>query len=274
MAEAELRSKEEELDEEKSPKLIQNLSLAQFLELLDQALVEEPLSMRDLMHQIAFNKEEWAKYIHESQEHYTRNLVSSKDFVYDLLLLVWVPGQRSAIHDHKESSCWMRILQGELTEKRYVEVPTPEGSRLELVAAKAAKSPDVLYIDNDRGVHAIENTGAVTALSLHLYSPPITECRVWSNADVEKPGAFKASFHSIYGIVLPQHMFKPSPAASIGGKYWPLGGGGKGRKKAAAAGDSEVAVVASAPRPEVIQIIAEGMEDVAQHLVKRHKNVE
>jgi cysteine dioxygenase len=162
---------------------------------------------------------EWKKYAFESNEHYTRNLIASKDFQYDLLLLVWKAGQKSAIHDHKESGCWMRILAGELTEKRYKEV---SDKHLVETARSVAPAGSTLYMDNSQGVHAVESTGNVTALSLHLYAPPILDCRVWAGGAAATPSIFKANFHSVFGMRMPEHFFKPTPSAALGGKHWPL----------------------------------------------------
>jgi len=176
------------------------------------------------MSQLEFSEDEWKKYVHTSAEHYTRNLVKSKDFTYDLILLAWLPGQKSAIHDHKDSGCWMRILNGQLVERRYSEqeLGVEKEIKLNLVSETISGASETIFIDNNRGVHSVENNGKEICLSLHLYSPPITECRVWAHGEEETPSIFKASFHSIFGFPLPQHMFKPSNKASLGGKYWPL----------------------------------------------------
>jgi hypothetical protein len=89
-------------------------------------------------------------YFQDPQVPYTRNLVAAGPD-YDLILLVWNPKQRryalvsrsrffsranskkkkiayilfyplifcSPIHDHPGSNCWMRIVQGTLTENRF-----------------------------------------------------------------------------------------------------------------------------------------------------------
>lgn len=38
--------------------------------------------------------------------------------------MAWTPGKSSAIHDHTNAHCIMRVLQGGLTETKY-EWPTP-----------------------------------------------------------------------------------------------------------------------------------------------------
>jgi len=203
-----------------------DMCLPQLLKDLDNYLddanngFEDSSHLKDLLSNLKYKEEEWKKYIFESSEHYTRNLVASKDFVYDLILLCWMPGQKSAVHDHRTSGCWMRVLQGELTETRYRQTGTETmpGS-LEKLTAETFSSPMTFYINNSIGVHSVANTGTIPAYSLHLYSPPITECEVWIGS---QPHMFKTSLHSIYGIRMPSHMFKPNPQNRAGGKYWPL----------------------------------------------------
>lgn len=51
---------------------------------------------------------------------YTRKLVDAGNGKFNLLIICWDAGQGSAIHDHTESHCFMRILKGQLREIRYV----------------------------------------------------------------------------------------------------------------------------------------------------------
>ena len=53
---------------------------------------------------------------------YTRNLISTDNELYTLLLLCWSPGQASPIHDHPCDGCWMRVVHGQVCESRYKEV--------------------------------------------------------------------------------------------------------------------------------------------------------
>jgi len=190
--------------------------------------------LENLLRSVCYDVSDWQRYACFSDEHYTRNLVATKDFTFDLLILCWQPGQKSAIHDHRESGCWMRMLRGELTETRFNILKSPlkfgcdriggdelssRSEHLMISQEKAYKSPEVFYINNDLGLHQVANLGKEPAISLHLYSPPITDCEVWLE---NGPAIFKTSLHSIFGMKLPQHMFKPKPSKPVGGKYWPL----------------------------------------------------
>lgn len=50
---------------------------------------------------------------------YTRNLVDAGNGKFNLMILCWGEAHASAIHDHADSHCFMKMLKGELTEVRY-----------------------------------------------------------------------------------------------------------------------------------------------------------
>jgi len=189
------------------------LSLKEFLAKLDEVMTapcdgfDGGTELQDLMEDIQFDEAEWQKYTLLREDHYTRNLVASKDFVYDLLLLCWQPGQKAAIHDHAESGCWMRVLKGTFTEKRYVA----EGKILKETASDDYCSPQTFYINNSQGYHAVMNGPDEVGLTLHLYSPPILDCQVWTSSE-KSPFVFKSSIHSLFGVPVPHHMYKKKSA--------------------------------------------------------------
>lgn len=50
---------------------------------------------------------------------YTRNLVDAGNGKFNLMILCWGEGHGSAIHDHADAHCFMKMLKGELSEIRY-----------------------------------------------------------------------------------------------------------------------------------------------------------
>lgn len=50
---------------------------------------------------------------------YTRNLVDAGNGKFNLMILCWGEGHGSAVHDHADSHCFMKMLKGELVETRY-----------------------------------------------------------------------------------------------------------------------------------------------------------
>ncbi|MEU5430319.1 cysteine dioxygenase family protein [Streptomyces olivoreticuli] len=86
---------------------------------------------------------------------------------YEVWLLSWVPGQGSGQHDHGPSSGVLTVLQGELTEVSWGS-GAHGGSRRRLRAgAQRVFAPGY--------AHEVVNDSLGPAVSLHVYSPGLTE---------------------------------------------------------------------------------------------------
>lgn len=88
---------------------------------------------------------------------------------HEVWLLSWLPGQGTDLHDHGPASGAFAIAAGTLTERVVATKPdrsTVEVTR-ELVAGRCrAFGPHY--------VHQVTNTGAVPAVSVHVYTPGLT----------------------------------------------------------------------------------------------------
>ncbi|XP_047523733.1 cysteine dioxygenase 1 isoform X1 [Pieris napi] len=62
---------------------------------------------------------DWRKYAKYDRFRYTRNLVDEGNGAFNIMILCWGPGHASAIHDHADSHCFMKLLSGSLEEVRY-----------------------------------------------------------------------------------------------------------------------------------------------------------
>lgn len=65
------------------------------------------------------NPSEWKKFAKFDRFRYTRNLVDAGNGKFNLMILCWGAGHGSAIHDHAQSHCFMKMLSGQLSEVRY-----------------------------------------------------------------------------------------------------------------------------------------------------------
>lgn len=65
------------------------------------------------------NPKDWSKYAKFDRFRYTRNLVDAGNGAFNIMILCWGPGHASAIHDHADSHCFMKLLSGNLDEVRY-----------------------------------------------------------------------------------------------------------------------------------------------------------
>ncbi len=102
-------------------------------------------------------------------EHYSRWTLLKTDHV-QVLLIGWLAGQGSAIHDHSGSLCLFRVLAGCGAEMRYRIRPDGKAvqeSVVELPTGEIAAS-------RDADVHRVFNPGVSGPLvTLHVYTPPL-----------------------------------------------------------------------------------------------------
>ena len=65
------------------------------------------------------NKEDWDQFVHWQSHKYTRNLVDCGNGHFNLIVICWPKGIVSAIHDHPNSHCIVKVLDGSMIETRY-----------------------------------------------------------------------------------------------------------------------------------------------------------
>jgi hypothetical protein len=88
---------------------------------------------------------------------------------YDAWLIAWPTGGTIDLHDHGDSRGALHVISGTLVET----MPwRDDADRLSLVRLEV---PAGVTRDFDAGhVHDVRNEGSVAALSVHVYSPPLT----------------------------------------------------------------------------------------------------
>jgi len=160
-----------------------NKNLTQLTQLITEALghgqKEQVLVMlRDYVNN---NGGDWREYCFWDEKRYTRNLVFKND-LYEMIIICWNEGQQSPIHDHSASDCFMAFVQGAAEEtyyyiERWKEDPT-ECPDLRRGDSHQFSEGEVSYIADDLGLHRIRPVNG-RAVSLHIYSPPITSCSVF-----------------------------------------------------------------------------------------------
>ncbi|XP_012267788.2 cysteine dioxygenase type 1 [Athalia rosae] len=163
--------------------------------------------VQELMASYKSNPQDWRKYAKFDRYRYTRNLVDVGNGKFNLIVLCWGEGHGSAIHDHADAHCVMKILQGELSEVRYAwpngkqneNDPRTEESAIQEIGRSTFQQNDVCYINDSLGLHRVENPSTVNpAVSLHLYSPPFESCSVF-NKQTGQRSSCKVTFWSKFG---------------------------------------------------------------------------
>jgi cysteine dioxygenase len=159
-------------------------SLDEFFCYLD-ALRERP-ALEELvarLQDLDIDCKDMASAIRFSSHGYTRNLVRSGE-CYQVLALCWKNGQRSPIHDHRGSSCGVRVLRGTATETRFAFAPNG------LVKALGSRDlmPGEVCASQDDDMHQLSNlqAGDADLVTLHVYSPPLKWMGTYSLFDAQR----------------------------------------------------------------------------------------
>lgn len=71
----------------------------------------------------------------------------------------------------------MKVLEGTVNEKRYVQ--SDVGDHLICTSDCTFRKGEDVFIKDSLGYHKIGNLGNEASMTLHLYSPPISKCRLW-----------------------------------------------------------------------------------------------
>lgn len=137
-------------------------------------------------------------YIHQRADKYARYRVHRSP-LFELLVLTWLPGQATPIHNHAGNLGWVRLVRGRIAEQGYKLVPSTVAQGLDVAADVAAVRRSVelvatgravvteigavATVDRQRAIHRLgnprEHAGDEVAVTLHVYSRPHDVCLVF-----------------------------------------------------------------------------------------------
>ncbi|KAI9591302.1 RmlC-like cupin domain-containing protein, partial [Syncephalis fuscata] len=172
--------------------------------------------IQQLMANYASCDDDWKKYAMFDPYRYTRNLVDDGNGKFNLLILAWGEQHQSAIHDHSDSHCIMKILDGELQEEQFewpetgcdepncptMMTPDAEDDQgaMSLIKCSNYKRDQVTYIHDQIGLHRVGNVASGKgAVSLHLYTPPFDMCRTFCEGTGKARASGCTTFYSVHG---------------------------------------------------------------------------
>jgi len=131
---------------------------------------------------------------------YTRNLVATDNKNYTLLLLCWTPGKESKIHNHPCDGCYIKALRGCIRETLY----SVHESSQEILKNKTRFycEGQVSYMTDDIGLHKIGNPNHdMGSVSMHLYTPPFSSCKVWATDGVGSLNKFEIGAMGFFSVM-------------------------------------------------------------------------
>ena len=133
---------------------------------LPLSFIEEKLRLLDLQ------PNQYQQYVSFRADIYNRVSIRRTPH-YEALILSWASGQLSPIHNHRGSACAIRLLEGAATEITFQQSPCGK-----LFPAHTGHySAGAVWGSYDTDVHQIANLQGANEpmVSLHVYSPPLTE---------------------------------------------------------------------------------------------------
>ena len=138
-------------------------------------LVELTRRLEDLL----IEPDDVRQYLVFGHDHYRRNLMHAAA-AYHALILCWRAGQRSPIHDHRGSSCAVRVLKGVATESQFER--TKDGLVYPTLTRRLAAGSVCASQDDD--THQMSNLqSGLDLVTMHIYSPPLLVMGQYSLTD-------------------------------------------------------------------------------------------
>ena len=135
------------------------------------------------------NPGDWKGYASWNEHHYIRHLIDGEEGSFELILICWAPSQKSRIHNHAQSHCFLSCVSGQIEETQYlIKKDMFSGGVQSLVnqGSNLMKVGDVGYINDFQCLHSVgcpEGVPAPGSVTLHCYCPPITEVTLYEPAD-------------------------------------------------------------------------------------------
>lgn len=130
----------------------------------------------------SYNGDDWKQYALYDETCYTRNRIYiDPEERFELIILCWNISQMTPIHNHPESQCFFKLLQGEIHERSY-EIPKKNKPRKmkEIGTMLYNKIGETGYIDDGMGVHLVENLSpSEVCVTMHLYAPVYKNVRCY-----------------------------------------------------------------------------------------------
>lgn len=141
---------------------------------------ESPLSLPmilDWLGSTRLSAEDLSYYLVFHRDRYVRNLLHAGP-TYQALALCWRCGQRSPIHNHRGSSCGVKVLRGVATETLFCRAPNG------MILAERSRElpPGHTCASADDDIHQVSNlqAGDADLVTLHIYSPPLLRMDMFS----------------------------------------------------------------------------------------------
>jgi 3-mercaptopropionate dioxygenase len=141
-----------------------------------QQLIDDPHAIGERLREL-LAQDGWLAPEHRApdRERYRQHLLHvSPDRRLSIVALVWLPGQRTPIHDHV-SWCVVGVYEGRERETRYRAVEAGASRWLEEAGSVDAHPGhvEVIVPSDQEDIHAVSAAGNERTISIHVYGADI-----------------------------------------------------------------------------------------------------
>jgi len=112
-----------------------------------------------------------------SDRSYVRTLLH-RTAGWEVLLVGWLPGQRTTPHGHGESFGVTCVVEGALTEVEYRLAAGGQVMRSE----RRRHRTGAVFHEQPHTIHHVEHAGRERAVSLHVYAPPLARMELYEGS--------------------------------------------------------------------------------------------
>jgi cysteine dioxygenase len=152
------------------------------IELIETFENVEPSEQVGVLKSIDIPRKEFEAFATWKEGGYTRNCIVRHE-KFELILLCWDTGVKTPIHGHDGQNCWVYLISGTISEKRFKQ----KHHGFELTNDATLEAGSISYMHDRMGFHTLENVSSGLSMTLHVYAHPIDICEVYN----EKIGSFE-----------------------------------------------------------------------------------
>nr|XP_006254760.1 cysteine dioxygenase type 1 isoform X1 [Rattus norvegicus] len=131
--------------------LLKPRTLADLIRILHELFAGDEVNVEEVqavLEAYESNPAEWALYAKFDQYRYTRNLVDQGNGKFNLMILCWGEGHGSSIHDHTDSHCFLKLLQGNLKETLF-DWPDKKSNEMIKKSERTLRENQCAYINDN-----------------------------------------------------------------------------------------------------------------------------
>ena len=126
--------------------------------------------MTDLARSVDLERLDLGDFRCFTEARYARNTVFLNQHI-ELVVICWLAGQASSIHDHGASNCLYLVVEGAMQEEMF----RLDAERRPERTSKRLYGRGDITVAAPTDVHRIVNPGEAALVTVHLYSPPLDE---------------------------------------------------------------------------------------------------